>query len=216
MLLFSYLLELIFRLLGLVSTNSSVEVKWFPCAFFVDTAIINPFVGYQWSNGPIPVHLGLLLTEFHKHCTEYTHIHLYYHYFALKCESEPDCKQHRQPFCKKKWEGSECSGLPPSSAICYPHQPWLYNKALLSHMAVRLGLLNSADEGFMILWKVGSNSPSDTASHQRPSVFRHTSIWWDVKVCDLCGMLGVTWGMEWNACTCSCGRYTAYVLENLK
>jgi len=60
-------------------------------------------------------------------------------------------------------------------------------------MAVCLGLLDSADEGFMILWKVGSDSPIDTASHQRSSVFKHTSFWWEVKVCDICCMLGWAW-----------------------
>jgi hypothetical protein len=48
-------------------------------------------------------------------------------------------------------------------------------ETLLSHMALHLGLLDAEDEGFMILWKVGYDSPSDTASHQRTSIFRHTS-----------------------------------------
>ena len=97
-LLFSNLLDFIFFVLRLDSTNPSVEAKSLPCAFFVDAAV-TPFVGCRWSIGPIPIHLGLLLIEFHVHCTYYKHNPLYNHYFSPICERKHDCKQHRPPFC---------------------------------------------------------------------------------------------------------------------
>jgi hypothetical protein len=42
-------------------------------------------------------------------------------------------------------------GLPPSMAICYPHEHYLYNTHYFSCMVILPGVLDRADKGTMIL-----------------------------------------------------------------